>query len=1113
MGFSMPFANLFTKKRTWDLVLLLSLVSLIYTWGHFRSAFSVLTIPVQVDRSAVATLANSTADQFQLGPQSYKQSVTFRFERSVRDFCELNESLSFQEFLKTNLYHPYRWEIRHFNEFDPNQVRFFFTADGVLNGFLETIDASQPGESLTSSEALRRAKKLAHSKWNINFSDYSLVHIRDKRTPSGRLDYQFTFSLKDQPFVSKPIQLLITMSGDRLTQVQHSFQLPKSFLSNYEALIHDNKQLTTIGRLTFWLLYLIGGCLVGVSVLVKRRHLLWRKPIILGLVISSLMVLTKINELPLLWRTYETVISYRLFLLDFMVKLVAQFVFWSVILSITIMAAESLTRVAFTKRIQLWKLFKPEVSSTLAVLGRVSGGYLLGLIYVGYVIFFHHKISPFFSWWTPPEMLVNPNILGSYFPWFNPLVKSLQSSLWEECLFRAVPLSIAAILGNQFGKRRSFIFIALIIQAFIFSLSHVFYISIPSYVRIFEFMVPAIVFGLVYLSFGLVPVVIAHFTYNVILYSIPLFTTIDQSASVNQFMIIIISLVPLLYIGICRLIHGRLYHVAEDAFNHAWEPTSRIFHKTIKPIEDFTQYKPFKFVLLSICAIVGFCLWVFYTPFSAHSPTVTVSRSDAVTIAKNVLITRGINWNPEWRVLSTFRQGPSSIDQFIWDNGGYDTYKQLLGTYLSPPYWWIRVVEETNGRYIDRYQLSLGPAGQLLRLRDKTQPFATDFRGVDSLSLAKTTLVDLHYTSPDNFVLLNQRSYRHEGVDAERFVFKDLRYQLIVGQARTIVKLAGNHVLDAFQLIVMPRDWVRMNSIKQRLKNRIVTVSTLIKYAFIFAGFIFSLYSWSHHYFHKPSFYFFLCVFFGLELILLINTFPHVLASLSTQTPYMTQIGAWAVKQLTIITAQSTVLSVTLGFIHHGPFRKLNYCVSNRILIAGGLSFMVAGLLSLYYGLVPDQLVWANYGALKFYSPFLSAIVEPLHHYLVITTVLFLILFLIDRLNRLFHWHWLVRPIIILILGFVFSLSQGFYTIYSGLILAVINAITLLLVTKFFLRRHLPFIPLVSAIVSMIHTLKIGCQDPFSGSFNIYVLSALIIFMVGIVWYFYLIISNRKKIV
>ena len=110
------------------------------------------------------------------------------------------------------------------------------------------------------------------------------------------------------------------------------------------------------------------------------------------------------------------------------------------------------------------------------------------------------------------------------FPWLPPIAQSLQAGFWEECLFRAVPLAGAALLGDRFGSRKGFLAAGFVLGSYFWRRTR-HYPSQPAYARVVELIIPSFVFGGLYLTFGLLPAIISHFTFDVVWFSIPLFVS------------------------------------------------------------------------------------------------------------------------------------------------------------------------------------------------------------------------------------------------------------------------------------------------------------------------------------------------------------------------------------------------------------------------------------------------------------------------------------------------------------------------------------------------------------------------------------------------------------
>jgi hypothetical protein len=212
------------------------------------------------------------------------------------------------------------------------------------------------------------------------------------------------------------------------------------------------------------LLYGVGGIGVGLFVMLRQRRVLWRPAMQWGAVVALLQSLATANDWPLMWMNYDTAVPRSLFIAQQLALLVATFIGATGLFGLSFMAAETLTRQAFGSHPQFWRVWAKGPGSSTALLGRTAAAYLLVSVFFAYDVILYLVATRSFGWWSPSEALLHPDVLASYVPWFSAIANSFQAGFWEECLFRAVPLAGAALIGDRFGKRRLFLVLGFIVQ-------------------------------------------------------------------------------------------------------------------------------------------------------------------------------------------------------------------------------------------------------------------------------------------------------------------------------------------------------------------------------------------------------------------------------------------------------------------------------------------------------------------------------------------------------------------------------------------------------------------------------------------------------------------------
>lgn len=1025
--------KLFCTPLFWLIFSLTAAGSAFLAFRYFPKAFPIVHLDLTMDRSQALEHAKIISTQFNLGPQNAQEATLFATDELVKTFVELEGGGkdALVVMMDNNLYQPYTWQVRHFKEFEQNQTNIYFTTTGIPYGFIETISENVPGAQLSSEQAGSLAREFAQAKpWSINFSQYKQVESSQEKQPSNRIDHIFLYERPNIKIGDGFYRLRIRVSGDHVSELTHFVKVPETFIRKYNNMRSANENLAYAAKLALMILYVLGGCMIGLFFLLRERWVLWKTPLWCAIIISGMTTLQNINEFPIKWMFYNTAYSTIGFLLQQLLGTFTEFIYWVFILFISFAAAESLTRKAFGNKIQLWKVWNRQVASSLILLGHTIAGYLLAPIMLLFIVLFYIYTTQFFGWWTPSNALFNPNILATYLPWWESISISLRAGFWEECLFRAVPLASAALLGQHFGKRNWWLAGAFILQAIIFGAAHANYPAQPAYARLVELLFVSSLFGGVYLRFGLLPAVITHYVYDIMWFSLPIFISHASNALINKLIVITLALVPLWIVLISRFKVGAWLSLPTNVYNYAWQPAQ------IQPIKKVqtTSSKPIAvspvivglFLTAGIIAIGG---WLTTTKWCSDGLSFTIDRNQALEKAKAILTEKNVATSDWYHMITPFtnyQQTEASVCQrFVWQEGGKEIYHQLLGTYVTSPDWLVRYVK-FNGSLEERaeeHQLYLKPDGSIYRYIHQIaedQPGETlDKDAAKKIALA---VISTQFgLKPEELTDVSAIAQKHPNRLDWVFTFASPQdYPIKSGQARIDVTIGGNQVIDAYRYVHVPEEWKRADENKQLIINIIKQFCALCIYLLIIFGSLYVFMQWSIG-IRLDALIPFSTVLSCIFLFELFNSWPTIIASFNTSQPFTDQLFRSFGMQIITLCMRAAMLGLLFSFTFYWRnFYQL--IISPWLCYAVGCSigFIAAGILSILEAIIPAQEpLWPNYTPLSFILPLNAGINSYLLNYISITILLLLIVIVLNTFNNSLQKNRLSSAVVILFFGMI----------------------------------------------------------------------------------------------
>jgi Type II CAAX prenyl endopeptidase Rce1-like len=1106
------------RPAFWLVLAIFSIASAVVAVRYFPRAFSIVALDITMDREQALAQARDVMARESLGPAGYRQAASFTLDGEAQTFIELEGGGkdAFTAMLKNGLYSAYTWRVRQFKEGEPHETTIRFTPEGRLYGFVEKLKEDEPGAALDASAARSLAEGAA-PRWNVDLSKFAVAEQGQERRVGGRVDHTITYERSDASAGEGGYRLRLVVSGNRLTEVTHFVRIPEAFTRRYASMRSANDAIGVGSAIGMMLLYIVGGIGVGLFFMLRARWLLWRQAAAWGVAVGAMQALAMINQLPLEWMAYDTALPRSTFLAQQAALVIASLIGFSTFFALSFMAAETLTRRAFGEHPQLWRAWSRRSSTgddaaapgaSVQLLGRTVGGYLLVPIFLAYDVMLYYFATKYFGWWSPSEAVLHPDVLATYAPWLSAIANSFQAGFWEEALFRAVPLAGVALIGDRFGQRRLFLIVGFIVQALIFGAGHAQYPAQPSYARPVELLLPSIGFGLLYLHYGLLPAIVLHYAFDVVLFAIPILLSDAPGIWVQKAMIALFVLVPLWVVLARRAQVGRWTELAPADRNAAWTPPVTLERDTVVFEPPRTAIGPR--ARMAWLAIGAVALVVIVAGSLRSNPArLSATRQDAEAAARRTLAERGLTLDRKWRVMPQPLDGSDGPHEFVAETAGEARRRELVGTYLPAPGWEVRVAT-FEGDVVDRaeeWAVLVSADGRVLRARHivpEDRAGASLDEGAARALAVKAVAERLGLDAARGQIReVSARPSKLKARTDWTFTFVDTTVAALPqGEPRIDVGIAGDEVVAARPYVFVPEEWER----KQRAagtRDLIIRIADVMVFAGLLVGAaVFAVMSWSKRRYAPMLFGSGAGLMLLMSIVRFANSWPSVIASLPTAAPLqLALIGVLGVGVVGLMISASLV-GLALGAVPHrltlsGELPRTD---AMRLGIAVGLfgaaAAAIAGAVS-----APEWAQSPRIEAAGSLIPLLHAALEPAIRVLMATAVLLPTLLTVDHLTMGWSRHRIVGALLLALVGFA-AVGVPATTNSMGWLIAI-AALGAALIVGYVtvLRFDLSMVPLAVGTMTAAGALARGAGRAHPGALAGAMVGALLAFAIGWWWF------------
>ncbi len=811
----------------------------IAAWLYPR-ALPVIALEQSLTRELALTRADSFFRAHSLAPAAARTAVRFQGDDSLRTFIELagGGPDSLNALVRGDDVAPFIWSVRIFVPGDPREARVDFAPDGRIIGFERKFAEADARPAVSADSGRRLAEQVLDSwiddradRWQLVTSSYETVKT------SGRVDRSYTFERRDRRIRDAPIRAEAVIAGDSPTALRPFVEIPESFQRRYAEMRSWNDLLALLAGIG-----VLGITVLGVIAL--RRYagaggVRWRPPMLVGAIVGTLALAAALNELPGSWFEYDTAMSPVTFTAMQLLLALTIGASTVLLLGFTLAAAEAATRHAFPEHLDWWKLWR--YRGTKQVAFQVGGGYAVAAIAFAYVAAFYVVTRTLFGWWVPSVLLDDPNQIASPMPWITGVAMSANAAIWEEALFRALPLSLLSLWVGQRPGRRWWMVAGVVTSALIFGFAHSNYESWPPYSRGVEIFLDACFWAVLFLRFGLLVTVVAHFIYNTVLFGIFAGAGDAVEYRVTTLIIGLALLAPMLAV-LWRAARQRGFMTApEDARFSAWTPLAD--EKPRRPERPREQAGALSRRSRRVAVAAGAAGVVFslaLPPGPTLGPEFTVERDRVMQTADSMLRARGGDPAGWTRLTAIDSDSLTAWARFVNQHGIVSQAEELASSYL-PPAWWIVRYVHTVGSTAERaeeWRVSVLPDGRPLEahhiLPDSAPRGAADSAAVRRIAAAALVRERLDTST------LRETEFRERARPARldvRIAYTDTAIKLPAGAAaRVWVRIAGDEPLGVRRGVELPEAFVRADRARGTNRLMIAGVATLLLIGFVITG-------------------------------------------------------------------------------------------------------------------------------------------------------------------------------------------------------------------------------------------------------------------------------------
>lgn len=501
--------------KEWLVLIIAAIVSLGLWFKFSYPQFSF--VDLSLDRKEAVARAENFLRQRGVETNTYLKAAVFNSDDWADRYLQKTIGLEQEkDFITKYGYEIFSWQVRFFKELKKEEyIVEVSPRSGKVLGFSHLIEDVAAREETGKEAARLNSEEFLERNFAFDLNDYDFHEEKTKRYDQ-RTDYTFTWERKGIFIPWKEneggAKLLIgvTVSGNEIRKFfSETLDIPEKFHRYIEQQVVFGEYLYSFYFLIF--IFLITQSIITIAQ--RRQNLVIRSCgrwfSLLVAFIIALNLASLFNNIQDAIMDYPTSSSLSAYLFIYLVKVIINLAIFCAVVILPGLAGEVLRKEVLPQK--PYSSFTHYIRSTFFsrnLTWAILFGYGLFVIMLGAQAAIFYFGRKYLGVWK--EWFNLTQFSSAYWPLFSAFVIAVTAAVNEEVIFRSFSISWA----KKYLKNT---FIAVLFASVIWGLGHSQYALFPVWFRAIEVTILGLLFGFVFLKYGIIPVIVAHYLFDAFL--------------------------------------------------------------------------------------------------------------------------------------------------------------------------------------------------------------------------------------------------------------------------------------------------------------------------------------------------------------------------------------------------------------------------------------------------------------------------------------------------------------------------------------------------------------------------------------------------------------------